>query len=169
MQTETIKLQFMAHGGLALGRDSKGQIVFVPGGIPGERVRVAITQQGKRREGPDLTIEQVARERVPSRCAHFGVCGGCQLQHIEYGAQLRFKMQMNSPISWNVGKLKKYRFGRLFPIPSRTITAPISPSVQPMTVDWAYGRPASAGLFPSTTVISSFPNCANCFTTSIST
>ncbi|MCO5182816.1 MAG: TRAM domain-containing protein [Anaerolineae bacterium] len=117
MQTETIKLQSMAHGGLALGRDSKGQIVFVPGGIPGERVRVAITQQGKRREGQILTIEQVARERVPSRCAHFGVCGGCQLQHIEYGAQLRFKMQMVADQLERVGKLKKVSIRPIIPHP----------------------------------------------------
>lgn len=118
MQPETIKLQSMAHGGFALGRDSQGQAVFVPGGIPGERVRVAITQQGRRREGHILAVEQTARERVQPRCLHFGVCGGCQLQHIEYNAQLRYKMQIVADQMERVGKLKKMTIRPIIPHPN---------------------------------------------------
>ncbi|HVU09658.1 MAG TPA: class I SAM-dependent RNA methyltransferase, partial [Phototrophicaceae bacterium] len=91
--TETFELDLtaMTHGGRALGRH-EGRPIFVPFGIPGERVRVRITQD--KRSYAFAAVEAVitpSAERVEPRCKHFGICGGCHWQQIDYAAQLRFK------------------------------------------------------------------------------
>jgi 23S rRNA (uracil1939-C5)-methyltransferase len=115
MTDETIKLTTMAHGGFALGRDKRNQPVFVAGGIPGEVVKVSIEKQGRRTEGRLLEVIKPARERVKPRCAHFGVCGGCHFQHIDYEAQLRYKTEMVRDQLQRVGKLKKVKIRPIIP------------------------------------------------------
>ena len=86
-----LELTAMTHGGKAIGRH-EGRPIFVPFGVPGERVRVRITQD--KRSYAFAEVEAVldpSPERVTPRCPHFGVCGGCHWQHIDYAAQLRFK------------------------------------------------------------------------------
>ncbi len=71
-----------------------GQLVLVHGGLPGERVTVRFQ---RRRAGFDeavvVEVLEPAADRVQPRCAHFGVCGGCSLQHLAPSAQLSFKEQ----------------------------------------------------------------------------
>ena len=88
----TLKLTNMAHGGSALGRDENGRVIFVPRGIPGETVRVAIVQDKKRfAQGQLLAVLEPADSRIEPRCGHFAICGGCHFQHIDYEAQKAFK------------------------------------------------------------------------------
>jgi 23S rRNA (uracil1939-C5)-methyltransferase len=81
----------MAHGGEAVGR-YKGKVVFVPYALPGEEVLVEIVEDKKRyaRARP-VEVISPAPQRVVPRCPHFGLCGGCHWQHIDYAAQLQFK------------------------------------------------------------------------------
>jgi 23S rRNA (uracil1939-C5)-methyltransferase len=81
----------MAHGGEAVGR-YKGKVVFVPYTLPGEEVLVEIVEDKKRyvRARP-VEVLSPAPQRVVPRCPHFGLCGGCHWQHIDYAAQLEFK------------------------------------------------------------------------------
>lgn len=69
-----------------------GKAVFVADTLPGEQVLYRITR-GKRDydEAEMLTLFSAAPERTTPRCAHFGVCGGCALQHANADAQLEFK------------------------------------------------------------------------------
>ena len=70
----------------------EGRAIRVALGIPGERVRVELTDEDKRHPRARLLeIIQAAPERVTPLCKHFGVCGGCHWQHISYEGQLRFK------------------------------------------------------------------------------
>src|SRR5947208_17019015 len=81
----------MAFGGEAIGH-LEGRIVFVPYGLPGERVTVELTED--RRDfarGQIVEILEASPERVEAPCVYFGECGGCSLQHAEYPAQLEFK------------------------------------------------------------------------------
>ena len=81
----------MAYAGRALGRH-EGRPIFVPSGLPGERVRVHITQDKRSYAFAEIeAIIEASPERVTPPCQHFGVCGGCHWQHITYEAQLRFK------------------------------------------------------------------------------
>jgi 23S rRNA (uracil1939-C5)-methyltransferase len=81
----------MTPGGDALGRHA-GMVVFVPYGIPGETVDVALTERKARyARGRIVARHEDAASRVAPRCPHFGICGGCDWQHIDYAAQLDFK------------------------------------------------------------------------------
>jgi 23S rRNA (uracil1939-C5)-methyltransferase len=83
----------MAHGGAAIGRH-QGRTIFVPYAIPGERVLVRIVQdRGRFANAKVISVVQAAPSRVSPRCPNFGpgLCGGCQLQHIDYPAQLDLK------------------------------------------------------------------------------
>ncbi len=87
----TLALSTMAHGGAALGR-LDGRVGLIDYAIAGEEVR-AVVRRGKRDyfEGEAIEILQAAPTRTTPRCPYFGPCGGCQWQHIDYPAQLRFK------------------------------------------------------------------------------
>jgi 23S rRNA (uracil1939-C5)-methyltransferase len=81
----------MTPGGDALGRHD-GMVIFVPYGIPGERVDVMLTERKARyARGRIAARHSDAESRVTPVCPHFGVCGGCDWQHIDYAAQLDFK------------------------------------------------------------------------------
>jgi 23S rRNA (uracil1939-C5)-methyltransferase len=79
------------YRGLGLARH-EGQVVFVPRGIPGDRVRARIESvtRGYVRALPE-TLLQGAAERRTSPCPLFARCGGCAYQDVDYAAQLRLK------------------------------------------------------------------------------
>ena len=82
----------MAHGGAAMGRDSNGRPIFVPYTIPGEKVRVRLTNEKRHYARAELLeIFEPSPDRSEPRCPHFGNCGGCHFQHMTYEAQLRAK------------------------------------------------------------------------------
>lgn len=88
----TLKLTGMAHGGAAVGRDRRGKPVFVPYAIPGETVRAEIVdERGSFSRAVLREVREPSPDRVAPRCPHFGVCGGCHLQQMDYAAQLRAK------------------------------------------------------------------------------
>jgi 23S rRNA (uracil1939-C5)-methyltransferase len=71
-----------------------GKTAFVAGALPGEVVRFRRTARHRQHdEAQLLEVMSAAPARVQPRCAHFGVCGGCALQHLEPAAQLALKEQ----------------------------------------------------------------------------
>jgi 23S rRNA (uracil1939-C5)-methyltransferase len=71
-----------------------GKTVFVPGALPGEQIRFRRTRRHRQHDdGQLLEILAPSLERVTPRCAHFGVCGGCALQHLAPQAQLANKQR----------------------------------------------------------------------------
>lgn len=90
-----IDLTGVAHGGMAVGR-LDGRVVFVRGGIPGERVRVRITDASHSSfwRGEVVSVEVASPERVRPPCPIAGECGGCDLQHVAEAAQLEWKRQV---------------------------------------------------------------------------
>lgn len=95
MTSVTINLTDIANGGAALGRDERNRVIFVPLAIPGERVQVELVKEKKRfAHGRLLEVLDPSPDRVEPRCPHYGPCGGCHFQHIDYKAQLRFKREI---------------------------------------------------------------------------
>lgn len=90
-----IELTGFAHGGRAIGRLDDGRIVFVSYGLPGERVIAEIEEEFPTYvEATTVRVIEASPQRVEPRCPYFGAierCGGCQLQHVNYGEQLRLK------------------------------------------------------------------------------
>ena len=81
----------LSHEGHGVAKPD-GKAVFVADALPGERV--VLRRIGRRRNYDEAVLEQVlvaSPDRVPAECPHFGVCGGCALQHLAPTAQLAFK------------------------------------------------------------------------------
>lgn len=82
----------IASGGAGVARLSTGKAIFIRGTAPGERVRVDVTAHHKKyAEGRLLEIFEPSQQRVAAPCPHFGICGGCDYQHLDYPLQLEIK------------------------------------------------------------------------------
>lgn len=87
-----VHIEKLVHGGRGLGRLGSGKVVLVAGALPGERVRIAVQQEARgHAEAVVREIVAAAAERVRPACPHYPNCGGCDLQHAAYAAQLRLK------------------------------------------------------------------------------
>lgn len=73
----------------------KRKTTFVPGALPGEVVLTQVTKVNTRYlEGKVLKVRERSKDRVKPPCPVFDLCGGCQLQHLNYPAQLLYKQQI---------------------------------------------------------------------------
>lgn len=83
----------LGFGGFAVARHD-GMAVFVPFAAPGDRLLAEVTEVQKTFARARL-VELLApgAHRVPARCAHFGECGGCQFQHVDYATQVAAKAE----------------------------------------------------------------------------
>ncbi len=98
-----VELTDLAYGGDAVGR-YEGRVLFVPGGIPGERVRVDIVEERRGHARADLLeILRPAPERVEPAFPLL-TDSGCQWQHIEYQAQLAWKAHIVRQLLMRIGK-----------------------------------------------------------------
>jgi len=69
-----------------------GFVVFVRGGVPGDRVRARVYRKKKGyAEAGLIEVLEPSPDRVPPPCPYAGICGGCQWQHVAYDKQLRYK------------------------------------------------------------------------------
>ena len=81
----------IAPGGWGIGA-FQGKRVYIRGAVPGDRVRARVVRQERGRI--EARVEQVVsegRSRIPTRCEHFSVCGGCLWQDLDYADQLALK------------------------------------------------------------------------------
>ena len=73
----------------------QGKTVFVSGALSGERVRARISARHRQFDEAEVTaVLQPSADRVRPACPHFGVCGGCVLQHLEPSAQIASKQKI---------------------------------------------------------------------------
>jgi tRNA/tmRNA/rRNA uracil-C5-methylase (TrmA/RlmC/RlmD family) len=114
----SLTIHDLAFGGEGVGRIDDF-VVFVPFVIVGETVEVEITEVKKNfARGKLLRVEKPSLERVAPECRYFTQCGGCQYQHIDYAAQLRFKHKQISDIFERVGKISREVVAPVVPCPS---------------------------------------------------
>ncbi len=84
----------IADKGQAVGK-SNDKIVFVEGAVPGDVCDVQVFKKHKYfDEGRLVHLVAPSPDRVDPICTHFGICGGCKWQHLDYTAQLRFKEKL---------------------------------------------------------------------------
>lgn len=87
----TVTIDRMAYGGRGVAR-ANGLVVFVTGVAPGDVVRARVARVRRSyAEADGVAVEAASAVRVAPRCPHFGPCGGCVWQHIDYPAQARAK------------------------------------------------------------------------------
>ena len=83
----------LSHDGRGVAR-AAGKAVFIEGALPGERVRYRVFKRRSQWDEAGLVeVLSASPDRVVPRCAHFGVCGGCSLQHLAPAAQLAAKQR----------------------------------------------------------------------------
>ncbi|MDE6540680.1 MAG: 23S rRNA (uracil(1939)-C(5))-methyltransferase RlmD [Muribaculaceae bacterium] len=103
---EGLKITDVAAEGNALGRTESDMVVFVPFAAPGD---VADVQVEKKRSSYAIgRIERLISAgdlRVPARCEHFTVCGGCRWQHLPYDFQLQCKQRQVSDALERIAKI----------------------------------------------------------------
>lgn len=88
-----VSIESLAYGGNGVGRHN-GQVLFIPGCVPGERVRArTITDHGSWAEAQLVEILEAGPARVEPPCPIVSDCGGCPWQHVEYATQLEAKEQ----------------------------------------------------------------------------
>ncbi|MCA9828971.1 MAG: class I SAM-dependent RNA methyltransferase [Dehalococcoidia bacterium] len=85
----------IVFGGASLCRLDDGRIVFLSFAIPGERVEAVVERvHADYLEAAVQSVSDPSPDRVEPRCGLFGECGGCQLQHMAYPAQLAAKEEV---------------------------------------------------------------------------
>lgn len=100
-----VKIEKLVYGGEGLAHEN-GEAVFVPFVLPGEEVEIDAGERKKKFVRARLTrVATASPERVEAQCPHFGVCGGCDYQHISYEAQLRYKEQILRETLRRLGKI----------------------------------------------------------------
>jgi 23S rRNA (uracil1939-C5)-methyltransferase len=101
-----VRAEKLVYGPDALGHFDN-RAVFVPFLLPGELARVRPIEQKKKfiRGRVELILEP-SPERIAAPCPHFGVCGGCNYQHLEYGAQVRAKAEILRETLGRIGHIR---------------------------------------------------------------
>ncbi len=85
----------------------EGKVVFVEGALPGERVEANIVRRKPSYEkARTQRVLRASSQRVEARCPHFGVCGGCAMQHLHARAQVAVKQRVLEDAFGHIGKLK---------------------------------------------------------------
>jgi 23S rRNA (uracil1939-C5)-methyltransferase len=83
-----------------------GMVIFVDGGVPGDVADVMITRKKNNyAEGHVVTLKQASPNRLQPKCEHFGNCGGCKWQHMNYETQLFFKQKTVADALTRIGHL----------------------------------------------------------------
>ncbi|TCB68138.1 23S rRNA (uracil(1939)-C(5))-methyltransferase RlmD [Acinetobacter sp. ANC 4216] len=101
----TFQVESLSHEGRGIAHygshpdhpsDKHGKKVFIAYALPGETVRAQITHVVKRLEEADCVeiLSEPSHLRVQPQCPHFGVCGGCNMQHIQQDEQIRLKQEV---------------------------------------------------------------------------
>ena len=84
-----------------------GKTVFVEGALPGECVEYASYRRKPSYElARTLHVLASSSQRVTPRCPHFGVCGGCSMQHLDPQAQVAAKQRLLEDNLWHLGRIK---------------------------------------------------------------
>src|SRR3989304_1311060 len=82
-----LTVEKLVYPGRSLARHN-GRAVFLDYGLPGERVKAEILRRRKGfLEGRLFEVVTPSADRIPARCSHFGLCGGCAYQDFSYDKQ----------------------------------------------------------------------------------
>lgn len=104
--------------GKAVAKAPDGRALFISNAVPGDVIDVVTTKKRKAYyEGKATRFHSLSEKRTQPRCEHFGICGGCKWQHMEYQHQLFYKQREVENNLKRIGHLK-------FPKPSKILGAP---------------------------------------------
>jgi 23S rRNA (uracil1939-C5)-methyltransferase len=108
--THEVEIVDLSHDGRGVAR-IEGKAVFVAGALPGERAIVRVA--ARHRHFDEAKIETLltrSPERIEPRCPHFGLCGGCALQHLPASAQIAAKQRVLAENFERIGRIEPNRW-----------------------------------------------------------
>jgi len=91
---DTVKVLDAGAKGVSVAKAPDGKVIFIPNVVPGDVVDVQTFKKRKSYyEGKAINFHEYSEHRVEPVCEHFGACGGCKWQHMNYDRQLFYKNQ----------------------------------------------------------------------------
>ena len=110
---ENIEITAAAAEGKAIARVAT-RVIFIGNAVPGDVADIQITKKQKKFfEGRAIKFHKYSEKRTLPKCLHFGVCGGCKWQHMEYTWQLHYKQQQ---VFDSLTRIAKVEFPAINPI-----------------------------------------------------
>jgi 23S rRNA (uracil1939-C5)-methyltransferase len=106
-----VQIEKFVHGGFGLARTG-GKALLVPFSAPGDVLEVECLKQGKVLRGVIRSIIKPSPHRVQNRCPVFGVCGGCDFDHVDYDFELEAKRAILFEDLRRIAKLTEIHFDR---------------------------------------------------------
>ena len=107
---EWLRIESLDLEAQGVARNAEGKVVFVEDALAGEEVRVAVKRRKNNWEQASLVeLRRESSQRVVPRCPHFGVCGGCKMQHRDVAAQVATKQRALEDALWHLGKVRLER------------------------------------------------------------
>jgi len=102
-------VESLDHEGRGVGH-ADGKVIFIEGALATERVSYASRRRKSSYEIADVGIvHESSVARVVPRCPHFGVCGGCAMQHLASSSQVAVKQRVLEDNLWHIGRVKAAR------------------------------------------------------------
>jgi 23S rRNA (uracil1939-C5)-methyltransferase len=112
MTAAPVTIESLDNEGRGIAR-IEGKAVFVEGALPGERVVVETLKRKPSYEiARAVSIQRASASRTTPRCPHFGVCGGCSMQHADPSLQVAAKQRVLEETLQRIGRVTP---GRLLP------------------------------------------------------
>ncbi len=91
---ENVEVLDAGAKGVSVAKAPDGKVIFIPNVVPGDVVDVQTVKKRKAYyEGKAIKIHQLSDHRIEAVCQHFGACGGCKWQNMNYNQQLFYKNQ----------------------------------------------------------------------------
>ncbi|MGZ5714431.1 MAG: 23S rRNA (uracil(1939)-C(5))-methyltransferase RlmD [Caldimonas sp.] len=110
---EWLRIESLDLEAQGVAHNAEGKVVFVEDALAGEEVRVAVRRRKNNWEQAALVeMRRESSQRVVPRCRHFGVCGGCAMQHLHVSAQVATKQRALEDALWHLGKVRSERMLR---------------------------------------------------------
>jgi 23S rRNA (uracil1939-C5)-methyltransferase len=104
---EGIRIIDIADKGKSVGK-FEDKTIFIEGAVPGDLVNVEVTKKSKSfDEARVVQMIEPSPWRIEPFCEHFGLCGGCKWQNLQYSAQLQFKEKVVRDAMERIAKLPK--------------------------------------------------------------
>ena len=101
---KNVEIVDIASGGKAVGKIDN-IVIFVNEAVPGDVVDIIITSVKRRYyEGNVINYLKHSAQKTDARCSHFGICGGCKWQNLDYTEQLRYKQKQVIDNLTRIGK-----------------------------------------------------------------
>ena len=154
-KTFEVTIEKLVYGGMGLGKHL-GKVIFVPFSVPGDRLRVHRVEEKKTFIRAEIAqILKPGDGRVAPACPHFGKCGGCHLQQLEYLRQVETKRRI-------LEETMHHRFPetRELPITMNACMQPLGYRSRARVQTRGTGEKASVGFFRHRShVVEDIDNC----------